>query len=456
VQDHDPPAARGRALPIGIGHCRIELAAPAELATLVLDPGPCPDSPRQAAFVTRARHRALTLCAAGDVARAAQLLRFLAGFDGAISTTYAHQIRATAAAASAPDDGVEPRFLAATGLTDAAVAATRARQRGRRVLAVMPRYLARRYEVIDNLLRSAAQFGLDAREFNAFAYRERPDDYAGALLEAILAFKPAVVYYGDLFENDVASFSPALAAQVTEVLARARADLGVRVVRYLQDGWRTAARVGGDLYAGLGDCVDLVVHQYPGVLEIGTPAQRAAVFCFPTPCHLPPSTVEPGTIARACFTGRIHEWAPARAVWWVECSRLGLPIDWNIQLPWDTARIAEPPLADQAYADQLRGYAVSLGLVSRLNGVRIMPQRALETLLCGGTLLEERSPDTAYFLAPDRHYVTFETLAELRATLPALIADPVRRRALADEGQRWVRKYFDGDYFWAGLLDRLG
>ena len=394
------------------------------------------------------------MCAGGDVARAARLLRFLAGFDGAISTTYAHQIFA-ARPVAAVRAAATPPFLAATGLTDAVVAAAKARERGRRVLAVMPRYLARRYEVIDNLMRSAAQFGLEPREFDGFAYRDRPDDYAPALLEAMIAFRPAVVYYADLFENDVASFSPALAAQVVEVLAWARANLGVRVVRYLQDAWRTAVRVGGDLYAGLGHCVDLVVHQYPGVLDRGEPAQRAAVFCFPTPCHLPPSTAAPGAIARACFTGRIHEWASPRAVWWVECTRLGLPIDWQVQLPDDTARAAEPPLSDQDYADRLRGYAVSLSLVSRLNGTRIMPARALETLRCGGTLLEERSPDTAYFLTPDRHYATFETLAELREMLPALIADRPRRRALADEGERWVRKYFDGDYFWAGLLDRL-
>jgi hypothetical protein len=459
VRERDPSRVRELALPIGIGHCRIELAEAGDLAALALEPGPCPESARTTAFITKARHRALELCGAGDAVRAARLLRLLSAFDGAISHAYSHGIdRERGPGANRPGPpqiDIEPRFLAETGLSDAVVSAARERHRGRRVLAVMPRYLRRQYEVIDNLERAAEHFGLVVREFNTHGHGEQPAAYAGLLFNAILEFRPDIVYYGDLFENDVAAYSPALAEQVAEVLSLARSTLGVRVVRYLQDGWRTAMRVGGDLYAGLGSCVDLVVHQYPCVLGFGSATQRAAVFCFPSPCHLPASTVEPGRIPRVCFTGRIHEWAYARSVWWAETARLGLPIDWQIQLPWDTARMADPPAFDQDFADRLRGYALSLSLVTRLNGVKIMPARTIETLLCGGALLEESSPDTAYFLKPDRHYVTFETLADLREMIPALIVDRPRRLALADAGRRWAVKYFDGDYFWAGLLDKL-
>jgi hypothetical protein len=459
VGAREPARVRELALPIGIGHCRIERAEADRLGALALDPGPCPESERSTVFVTTARHRALELRSAGDIARAARLMRFLGGFDGPLSHAYVESIdrgrTVWADRLGRPDEDATPEFLAATGLTDDAVSAAKRRHQGRRVLVAMPRYLARTYEVIDNLERAAEQFGLVIREFNTQGHQQRPEAYAGSLLNAILEFRPDIVYYGDLFETDVAAYAPAFAEQISEVLSLARSTLGVRVVRYLQDGWHTASRVDGDLFAGLGSCVDLVVHQYPCVLDIGSAPQRAAVFCFPTPCRLPVSTVERGTIPRACFTGRIHEWAYARAVWWIETARLGLPIDWQVQLPWDTERLAEPPASDQDYADQLRHYAVSLSLVTRLNGMRIMPGRALETLLCGGTLLEEASPDTAYFLKPGRHYVAFETLADLQALIPALLADRPRRLALADEGQRWATKYFTGDYFWAGLLDKL-
>lgn len=451
----DPTAVQARALAVGIGHCRVELAAADALDALPLEHAPCPDSPRRTVFVLRARHRALEMCDAGEARRAARLLRFLAGFDDALGATYKGQILAGRSAhPSAPVDAV-PGFLAATGLTDDAVAAAKERHRGRRILAAHPRYLARSYEVSDNLMRAARAFGLEVQEFNVRAAEADPDTYASALLAAIVAFRPEVVYFADLFENDASAFVPAVREQVAEVLALARSNLGVRVVRYLQDGWRTAVRVGSDLYAELGRAVDLVVHQYPCVLGIGDPAQRARVFCYPTPCHLPVSTVEVGALPRACFTGRMHEWAYPRVVWWAESIARGLPIDWRVQLPWDTAQKLMPPASDQAYADQLRGYAVSLSLVSRLNGARIMPGRTLETLMVGGTVLEERAPDTTYFLQPGRHYLTFETLDDLAETLPALIADRPRRLALADAGHRWVEKYFTGDYFWAGLLDKL-
>jgi hypothetical protein len=457
IGEHDPERVDELALPIGIGHCRIELADMDAIAGLALHPGPCPESARVTGFITKARHRALELCRAGDAARAARLLRFLGGFDWAIAETYAHNIdrEPLGWTLRAPDRDDSPQFLAATGLSDDAVAAARQRHRGRRVLLAVPRYLSRHYEVIDNLVRSGERFGLVVQEFQTHLGGRAPDDYASTLLAAILEFKPDVLYYCDLFETDPAAFSPDIAAQVSNVLALARATLGVRVVRYLTDAWRTAMRVGGDLFVGLGSCVDLLHHQAPLVLGVGTDAQRSAAFCYPTPCHLPGSQVDQGAIPRACFVGRIHEWAYARAVWWAECSKLGLPIDWRVQMPWDTAQLADPPASDQHYADLLRGYAVSINFTSRLNRVRILTARSLETLLSGGVVLEEATPDTAYFLKPGRHYLTFETLADLAEMIPALVADRPRRLALADAGQRWVAKYFDGDYFWAGLLDKL-
>jgi len=36
-----------------------------------------------------------------------------------------------------------------------------------------------------------------------------------------------------------------------------------------------------------------------------------------------------------------------------------------------------------------------------------------------------------------------------------LLADSDRRARIRDAGQRWCRCYFTGDYFWAGLLQKL-
>jgi len=138
IAERDPARVRERALPIGIGHCRIELADPSGLGALALDPGPCPESARTTVFVTTARHRALQLCSAGDAARAARLLRFLSGFDGPLSHAYAESIDRErtkwADRLGRPETDAEPGFLAETGLTDDAVAAAKQRHRGRRIL----------------------------------------------------------------------------------------------------------------------------------------------------------------------------------------------------------------------------------------------------------------------------------------------------------------------------------
>lgn len=459
LRARDPAAGERLGLPISIGHCRIEIAAPDALDALTLDDGPGTRTPDQVAAITAARHRALTLCGAGEFRRAARLLRFLGRYDGPLSHVYADGIdapRSTAAdTARRSATDAPPPFLAATGLTDAVVAAARARHHGRRILVAGTIYPTRDYEVLDNLVRAAARFGLVTQRFHTHLPGRDPDDYAGALLAAILDFKPDIIYYADLFEFDLASFSPAHAEQIAEVLALARRTLGVRVVRYLTDAWRTVVRLGGDLHVGLGTFVDLVVHQYPGVLDVGSAAQRAAVFCYPSPCEVPRSTVEQGTVPRACFAGRMHEWAYTRSVWWAECGRAGLPIDFQVQFPWETAQILDPPVPHQDYADRLRRYALSLSLTGRDTGARIMTMRTLETLLCGGALLEEAADDTAYFLTPGRHCAVFRTLADLEEMIPALLADRPRRLALAEAGRRWAETYFTGDYFWAGLLDKL-
>jgi hypothetical protein len=91
----------------------------------------------------------------------------------------------------------------------------------------------------------------------------------------------------------------------------------------------------------------------------------------------------------------------------------------------------------------------------RHTGVRIITGRSIETPLSGGLLLEEDSVDTRYFLTPGVHYEPFDTLADLRARVAALLADPVHCRHVAAAGEAWVKRYFSGDHFWAGLMDRL-
>ncbi len=279
IHERNPARVGELALVIGIGHCRIELADVDARAALTLDPGPCPESLRATVFITTARHRALELCSAGDAARAACLLRFLGSFDSALSYAYAETIdrgrTKWADRLGRSDADTEPEFLAATGLSDDVVVAAKRRHRGRRILLAGPILPTRQYEAMDNLARSGAHFGLIVQRFDTYDPKRDPDRYAGALLAAILEFKPDILYYTDLFEFDIGAYSPVHAEQIAEVLNTVRRTLGVRVIRHLTDAWRAASRVGGDLFVGFGSFVDLLHHEAPCVRDLGAATQRS-------------------------------------------------------------------------------------------------------------------------------------------------------------------------------------
>ncbi len=112
-------------------------------------------------------------------------------------------------------------------------------------------------------------------------------------------------------------------------------------------------------------------------------------------------------------------------------------------------------LPAENYANLLCEYQLTVGLTRRANGVNIVTARSIETLAVGGVLVEEDSFDARYFLKPGLHFVPFKTWADLSEIIPWLLKSPNYRQHLAREGQAWVQRHFSGDWFWAGLLDRL-
>jgi hypothetical protein len=215
----------------------------------------------------------------------------------------------------------------------------------------------------------------------------------------------------------------------------------------LPDAWQTPA---DRLYRGLGRYYDLLTHVHPAALHHASAAERAATFCFPFPFAQPTPTAPTHGIARACFVGTINAECPGRLAWWAEAVRADVPLDVFL-----TDHGAAVQRSDLDYVNLLHGYQVSVNLTRRHTGMRIITGRTIETPLSGGLLLEEDSEDTRYFLTPGVHYEPFNTLAELTARVPELLADPARCRRIAAAGEAWVKRYFAGDYFWAGLLERL-
>jgi hypothetical protein len=447
----DPGQAAATALPLLIAHCRLELADdPARLPEP--PPAAASGSAREQALVRMLYGRALELCRAGASVRASVLLRLLAGYDRALADAYRDILTPGRSAASqAPAAAPEPPFLRALGLADLSIDAVRQRHRGTRVLIVQRQFFPdggnRRLEPIHCLVTTAERFGLTVRTF-------RPTDpdaaaLASALLRDLIAFAPDVVLYDHEYPS-VATAPDAVRAQIEAVLTTARTQFGVRVVVAYMDAWQPLARASDALFRGLGSTFDLVQHAHPAALGIGTAAQNAKTYCFGYPTvELAPS-VAPDTVPRACFAGSITHFNIARLAWWAETTRRALPVD-----VFESRHVEHAARSDQDYIDLFARYQIALSFTRRGGGPKILTGRTLDIPLAGGVLVEERSVDTDFFLVPGEHYVPFETLDDLAAIIPALLADPARRARIRDAGRAWARTYFTGDYFWAGMLTRL-
>ena len=449
----DPEQAIERSLPLLVAHCRLELADPIGLDIAPDLPAPT-GSGRELFALKMLRARALELCRAGDVERAAALLRLSAVYDTTMAAAYRTSFAPGRSAASRrlPADD-EPPFIRELGIGALPVAALKRQHRGERLLLVYRRFFTeggnRQGEPVTALATTAARFGLVP---TIFALHDAdPTALAPAVLRAVLDTRPEVIVY-DPHVAEARSPEPDLAReQIESVLDMARRDLGIRVVVSYTDAWEPALHGSDALYRGVGSVFDLVQHGYAAAHGIGSPDQNARTFCYVLPAWLPATpSVTPCAVPRAGFAGSIAWFNYMRLAWWVESARCGLPVDFH-----ETLHHEGEPRSDQDYVDLLARYQLSLNFTARTDGIKIMTGRSLDVPLAGGVLLEEHTPNTDFFMTPHVHYIPFETIDDLAALIPELLADPERRAAVAAAGRRWVETYFTGDHFWAGMLARL-
>jgi hypothetical protein len=453
AEQADPAVAAQLSLRLMIGHCRIELAGDAERLAPVPPPATVGHSERAQYAVKFLQARALELCRAGAFLRASALLRWLIGFDPAMTDSYRDILAPGRSAASlAPPDDRDPPFLQALGVAGWSIEALQRQHRGRRLLIVQRRFFpeggSRRLEPIHCLADTAGRFGLAVRTFQP--RDPDPASLASALLHDMLAFKPEIVLYDYEYPSGISSEPEIVREQIEAVFAMARAQLDARIVVCYMDAWQRLANGPEALFHGLGGAFDLVQHAHPAALGIGSPEQNARTYCFGFPTVAVPPSARVDSVPRACFAGSITAFNISRVAWWAETARRGLPVDF-----FESRHLEGEPRSDQDYIDLFAGHQLSLSLTRRAGGPKIITGRTLDIPLAGGVLVEESSIDTNFFLKPGVHYVPFETLEDLAALIPALLADPERRARVREAGRRWAATYFTGDYFWAGLLHRL-
>ncbi|MEJ0068621.1 MAG: hypothetical protein WDO24_07735 [Pseudomonadota bacterium] len=395
-----PTLSGAFAFDLTIAHCAIELTEPNVAPSPALEGRPILDSPRAAQLVPLIRARVHEACRNGDHRRASDLLRLIAPWDPAIGGAYAGGLLTRRSSAGnvlrARPAAAPPGFITDQAVGRWPIAAAQQQHRGKRLLLVRRFGFvdnpARRHEVGDNLARSATSFGLTVRQLDSQAPPGAA--FAAALQHEIDSFAPDVIVYDELFLSGV-SAQPEQADAIARLLEQARRQRGLRVVKSYTDAWYVVAHQPENLFKHLGRCFDIVHHCHPGMLDRGTDAERAAVFCYPFPTLWPAPTAEPDSVPRAGFVGGIHPGSVARLVWWAECARADLPLDF-IEARHD----AVAQRSDLDYVNLLRAYRLSVNFTLRPTGARILTARTLEVPLAGGVLVEEDSADARYFMTP--------------------------------------------------------
>jgi hypothetical protein len=453
VIDTQPELARQLALALSAGHCEIELTDDAALDAWTTVYGPATGVPRERAFAHDIRVRAMDYCRTQAFRRASVLLRYISAADPDTAVSYAGGMvtRRSACTDILRHPAADPPDVFTTLGVDAwPVDQIGARHAGKRLLFVRRfGFTNISHGVFDIMRDGATRLGMTVRELNSVALPgPETDGYVANLKAQITSFMPHVIIYDELFLSGV-SADPAQRDAVAQMLEDVRRTLGVRVVKFYSDVWYVTAHMPDDLFAHLGRSYDVVNHYHPAILDRGTDVEKASVFCYCPPMNNAPPTVAPGTIARACFVGTIHPGATPRIVWWAECMRAGLAFDFI-----ETNHTTEQ-MSDQTYIDLLRSYQLAVNLTLRPTGARIMTSRMFEAPFAGTVLVEEDSVDTRYFMQAGVHYVPFETLPDLAELIPELLADAPRRQRIAETSQAFVRRYYTGDYYWAGLLTKL-
>lgn len=221
----------------------------------------------------------------------------------------------------------------------------------------------------------------------------------------------------------------------------------LKIVSLYPDPWAPERwddmEAGAGLLDGIWSAVVTPVWQRPAF------AGKALFLPFPNGGTYPPS---PPLAPRFRFAGGVQYTNWDRAFWAAAILEAGLPLRIESSDHQEDHRDALESF--RAYMMRAQTGEVALNFARRSNGVLTLTNRTFETLATGCLLVQERSDNIDPFLTAGRHYLRFETLADLVDIAHLLATEPDRAEAIRHEGAAYMAEHY-ADERLIGYLDQF-
>ncbi len=234
--------------------------------------------------------------------------------------------------------------------------------------------------------------------------------------------------------------------EIVRALKRDRPDL--RVIGLYLDPW--APEHWNEIEAAA-DIVDAVWSSVVTALW-QRPAFRDKTLFLPLPHaghYAAPAERRPGL----AFRGGVQYSNWDRAFWLSAIADAGLPLHVGVS---SHARDDRDPLESyRAYMRDMGASEAVLNFSRRSNGEHTLTARTFEVPAAGGLLVQERAQDVDLFFVAGRHYLQFETLADLADIAELIRTEPDRVDAIRCQGAAFFRERYADDCIVASLENFL-
>jgi hypothetical protein len=163
-------------------------------------------------------------------------------------------------------------------------------------------------------------------------------------------------------------------------------------------------------------------------------ADKMLFMPFPLAGHCPPATtpLRPGLT----FSGGVMGYNWHRA-FWISGAVHGLSIEPVLTIHMDDG--LSPLESHAVYMARLESSTCSVNFSMRSDLSRILTARAFETVMAGGLLVQEETPELDYYFVSGEHYLRFETVSDLRAIATFIAEQPEQAEEIRRRGNAYAR-----------------